>query len=168
MAEDLEEFRECIREASEERDLEKLGSCQVEVDGINYSADPGMPLFQSNIFEQGGKGNQEKYDMDLEVMDIQEYIESQKARFEKRNLEITPEEAYRRGLDGEKVERMAESMGEGEGFPVPVVEYDLEGNLEMFQEGRHRGEALKRLGKDRVLTWVARRCERRGCGDDRF
>jgi hypothetical protein len=165
LTEDIEEFKNCIRDASRDRDLEELESCKIEKDGVVYSADPGLPLFESNIFAQID-GSSEEYDMDLEVMDIDEYIDSQLARFEKRELkDFTPEEAYERGLEEEKLESMVESIEEGKPLPLPVIEYDEEGELEEFQEGRHRGEALKKAGREKIMTWIAKKCEGRGCGD---
>lgn len=167
----MDRFTSCIKESGDIREkkganeaIEKLDSCTLEYKGVKYSADPGLPTFQANIFEQGR--GQEKYDMTVKAMSVDKYIDSQVGRFRQRDLkDFTPREAYEYGLNEDKVEGMKESIREGETIPMPIVSYDREGELEMFQEGRHRGEAVKELGKDRILVWVAERCGRRGCGD---
>lgn len=157
----LSDVRAEVRAVDDFRDLDAV---RFEVDDVTWKADPDVPVFQSAIVGQGT--GQEKYDIDLVMMEIDDFIDSQIGRFEQRDLRgMTPRQAYLRGRDMGHVREMAREMRRGTPFPVPIVEYDENGDLYRFQEGRHRGEAVKHLGNSRIPVWVARQCPVRGCGD---
>ena len=173
--EQLEKINECIQNAGRDRDVEELGNCTAELEGVKYSLSPGIRV--SEIFAQVEKYPKNKYDMNLEIMEVDDYKERQIDRFRVRDIlgDFTPKEAYEHGLNEDVLEGMMESIRNGKTLPTPFLSWNREGEVEPFQEGRHRGEAMKKMGKEHILTWTAKRCkyseersESRGCGDSNY
>lgn len=66
-------------------------------------------------------------------------------------------EVYKDSGSPEKLERVMEGMKEGHQVPIPVLEFEKNGELHDFQEGRHRARAAIKMGKEYMPVFLAKK-----------
>jgi hypothetical protein len=132
----------------------------------------GLPFADTSIFDY--ENRHRHYDVEFEWMGLQEFMDAQYQIYmesiERHNEYIRRErsrdtpwtllrksEYWEKTPTQSKVRNIIKLMQDGEVFQALVIEYDNDGTLHDFQEGRHRSLALKFLGKERVPVWIVRK-----------
>lgn len=127
------------------------------IDGVNFDVlSTDIPIFDSSIKNPENKNR--KYDMRFKAMPIDAFLKLQYEIFETGRYAEYPGsgvEKFWLAVSDEHKENIKKAMKEGKIFPSFVVEFDEEGNLTDFQEGRHRLVALRELGVSKVPVWIA-------------
>ena len=132
----------------------------------------GLPFADSSIADY--ENRHRHYDVEFEWMGLQDFmdvqyqiymesIESHNEYIRKTRGRDTPWPLLRKSEYWEqtptqsKVRSIVKLMEGGTVFQALVIEYDHDGKLHDFQEGRHRSLALKFLGKQRLPVWIVRK-----------
>lgn len=137
--------------------------------GDVWRAETELPEFDTTLDDPTNKYRH--HDIALTEMSPDEFIkiqyEQHKVRPSGHESPLTYEEwaypyepkveEYRKILRGEKHEPVKNIYGPDSKLPIPIIEYDEEGNLTGFQEGFHRGLAAKREGLETMPVLIARK-----------
>jgi hypothetical protein len=112
---------------------------------VNWSNDTGLATFDAYLHNKDSPHR--NFDFERIQLTPDEYMETQKKILSKRG---NGEKLFQIGIDRGHVDRLKKAILEGKEMPTFVIEYDKQGNLTGFQEGRHRVIAMKELGVEKI------------------
>lgn len=120
----------------------------------------GLPLFDEIFFNPDNP--KRKYDGYLVTLPLDTFIDYQihammqnprvRETVSKRNY--TPRDVFYEEASEENIDKITDLIKQGERFHPLALEFDTEGNITNFQEGRHRALALKELGFEEIPVWL--------------
>jgi len=119
----------------------------------------GFPFADNSIFDY--ENSHRHYDPEFEWMPLEEFMRVQwkiyRTFWRARSDDIAPlnyDEYWRQTVTQSHVDRLIELLSSGTVFDALVIEVDKAGNLDDFQEGRHRSVALQQMGIRKLPVWI--------------
>lgn len=108
-----------------------------------------IPIFDMSIVHADDP--KKHYNCELKWLSLDEFLDWQC------KTKNTTKEEFLGWVGDDTVNSIIEGIKKGNPFNAFVLEFDEEGKLEDFQEGRHRIIAMKRLGIERVPVYFCKR-----------
>jgi hypothetical protein len=122
---------------------------------VNWSEETDLPIFDSSLHNKESPNR--NYDFEKTSITPDEYIKIQEKILSKRTTSKTGHELFWNTADRKHIDRIKKSILEGKEMPRFVIEYDKDGALTGFQEGRHRIIAMKELGVEKVPVFLMKK-----------
>lgn len=123
--------------------LSTKGNC----DSSLFKDDTGLSLFKAS---RNPDAPAPKYAMAKACVSVKDFLKAQ-ALMKNQSYHLFKKSAY-----SDKIERAKKGMKKGHTVPIPVLEFQLNGDLNRFQEGRHRALAAKDMDKKYFPVYLAK------------
>ena len=125
---------------------DKVVKKECSVYNVNWdTTKTDIPIFDMSILYPDDP--KKHYNCELKWLTLDEFLEWQC------KTKNTTKEEFLSWIGEDTVNSIIEGIKKGNAFNAFVLEFDEEGRLEDFQEGRHRIIAMKRLGIERVPVY---------------
>jgi hypothetical protein len=122
---------------------------------VNWSNSTDLASFDESIHNKDNPHR--NFDSEKVYLTPEEYIAIQKKILSKRPSNHTPDHLFWSGVSKKRVEEIKKEILNGKELSAFVIEYNKDGSLTSFQEGRHRVVALKELGVNKIPVWLMKK-----------
>lgn len=129
-----------------------------EIMGIEWDLKRTLPFFDESLHNINNPTR--KHDGLLVLMDVEYFIEKEIEIMERMDRDIIEEEGisaedyFYCEVDQENLDKIKRLISDGVALNPFVLEFDENGMLKLFQEGRHRIIALNQIGIKKVPIWL--------------